>query len=86
MGPSCVEPAFLATFWLTRYRGLQRLSTGPTRTTLASPEELLRALMSTAHGVKVLAQAIRDGRAGMAPRAVRKDGKLQNKADGTPVF
>jgi hypothetical protein len=42
--------------------------------------------MSTPHGVKVLAQAIRHGRAGMAPRAVRKDGKLQNKPDGTPVF
>jgi hypothetical protein len=32
----CVELGFLATFWLTRHRGLQRVAAGPTATTPAS--------------------------------------------------
>lgn len=86
VGPACVELAFYATFWLTKYRGLQRVVDRDNPDDTREPADLLRELMSTAHGVKVLAQAVRDGRSEMAPRAVRRDGKLQNKADGTPVY
>ncbi|KRF28937.1 hypothetical protein [Phycicoccus sp. Soil802] len=77
-GEASAELAVRGAFWLTRYSALQKSS----RTDTRFAEELLQDIIRTAHGARVLHQAIVDGRAAQHPRQVNEQGEIsQTPAD-----
>ena len=73
-GANARELAIEGAFYLAMYGGL-RLS-GPHSPDRREPAQLLRDIIARPHGAHLLAQAVLDGREGIAPRAVRADGSL----------
>jgi hypothetical protein len=85
-GPYALELGFLAAFWLARHGGLRR----QTRGALGSgddrePEHLLRAMMTSEYGLRVLRHVVEDGRAGIAPRAITTSGVVATDATGAEI-
>jgi hypothetical protein len=74
-GPACRELLCLAGYHLAENRVIRPTSGGQHQDKRAT-STLLRALLDDAHGIRFLHQAIVDGRAGSAPRAVNEDGSL----------
>ncbi|GIE32248.1 hypothetical protein Ait01nite_052930 [Actinoplanes italicus] len=72
------ELAALAQFHLTRWASLRRepYGSGGTDTDKRGPHDVLLAMMKEPHGLRLLYQAIIDGRAGRAPRIVDENGQL----------
>ncbi|MEV7624243.1 hypothetical protein [Actinoplanes sp. NPDC089786] len=72
------ELAALAQFHLTRWGSLRRepYGSGGTNADKRGPHDVLRAMMEEAQGLRLLYQAIIDGRAGRAPRIVDENGQL----------
>ncbi|WP_123744636.1 hypothetical protein [Saccharothrix texasensis] len=72
------ELAALAQFHLTRRGSLRRepFGSGGTNADKRGPHDVLRAMMEETQGLRLLYQAIIDGRAGRKPRVVDENGRL----------
>ncbi|HEV2375962.1 MAG TPA: hypothetical protein VGS19_27815 [Streptosporangiaceae bacterium] len=73
-GAAACELGIQGAFYLAMH-GALRLS-GPHSPDRREPAQELRDILARPHGIHLLAQAIQDGRDGIAPRAVRADGSL----------
>jgi hypothetical protein len=80
-GPALRELAVLGAFHLTRYRVLHRAERRSDGEWL-DPGPTLRAMMHSAHGLRVLARAIVDGRADHTPEQVDEQGTTLRTAAG----
>lgn len=71
-----LELAALAQYHLTAYEALKRDPMGNTDADRRSPQEILGLMLQDERGLRLLRQAIIDGRAGVAPRLVDADGQI----------
>jgi hypothetical protein len=79
LGPSQVELMVLASYYLTKERALIR----PERKNAVEPSVIIEAMARTQEGIALLAQAVRDGRDGVAKlRRVREDLTFPQDANG----
>lgn len=85
VGPFVLELAFMAMFWLARHGGLRRQTHRGEGYDDREPQHLLREMMASSYGLDIFHQAIEDGRAGKAPRAIRPDGSIVTNATGAEV-
>ncbi|MEU3514615.1 hypothetical protein ABZ770_04885 [Streptomyces sp. NPDC006654] len=74
---SRLELAALAQYHLTAWGGLQREAMGNTNADTRGPHQILETMLQDELGLRVLAQAITDGRAGKHPRRVTEDGEFE---------
>ncbi|MCS0638698.1 hypothetical protein NX801_24190 [Streptomyces sp. LP05-1] len=72
-----VELAALAQYHLTAWGGLQREAMGSTDADKRGPHQILEAMLHDEHGLRLLAQAVIDGRTGTHPRRVTEEGDFQ---------
>jgi hypothetical protein len=86
VGPFVLELAFMAMFWLGRHGGLRRQTRRGEGFDDREPQHLLREMMASTYGLDVFRQAIEDGRAGQAPRAIRPDGSIATNATGAEIL
>lgn len=86
VGIFVLELAFMAVFWLARYGGLRRQTHRGEGYDDREPQHLLREMMTSPYGLDIFRQAIEDGRAGQAPRAIRSDGSIATNATGTEIL
>lgn len=84
-GPYGVELAFMAAFWLARHGGLRRQTRGLAEGDDREPEHLLREMMASEYGLKVLRHVIEEGRSGHAPRAIDANGEIVKDATEAEV-
>ena len=77
-----LDLAFMAVFWLARHGALRRQREDKDQ---REPEQLLRLLMHSEHGLAIFRQAVLDGRAGIAPRGVRADLTIAKDATDAEV-
>lgn len=80
-GAAARELGLLGAFYLTMYGAMRR--SGPHSIDRREPAQLLRDMLLKPHGIVQLARTVRDGRAGLQPRAVREDGSVIEKATMT---
>lgn len=80
-GPALRELAVLGAYHLTRHRVLHRAERRSDGEWL-DPGPTLRAMMRSVHGLRVLARAIVDGRAGHSPEQVDEQGNSLRSAAG----
>jgi hypothetical protein len=80
-GPALRELAVLGSYHLARYRVLHRAERRSDGEWL-DPGPTLRAMMRSAHGLRVLARAIVDGRAGRVPEQVDEQGTTLRSGSG----
>jgi hypothetical protein len=91
-----LELAALAQYHLTAYEALKREPMGNKDADQRGPQEILALMLQDERGLRLLRQAIVDGRAGISPRLVDADGQLvhgrlddngdvQLDPDGPPV-
>ncbi|MFJ5778793.1 hypothetical protein [Streptomyces sp. NPDC093094] len=73
---SRLELAALAQYHLTAWGGLQREAMGSTDADTRGPHQVVEEMLHDELGLRVLAQAVIDGRAGTRPRRVTEDGEL----------
>lgn len=85
-GPHARELGFMAAVWLARHGSLRRQTRGSAGGDDREPEHLLRELMTSEYGLKVLRHIIVDGRAGRAPRAIDDEGQVAKDATGTEIL
>lgn len=71
-----LELAALAQYYLTAYGALKREPVGHKQADQRGPQEILKLMLDDKQGVRLLRQAIIDGREGIAPRLVDEDGHL----------
>jgi hypothetical protein len=83
-GPDTRLLMLLAFYWFARYKIVPLETRGgiKDRRKLA---EVMKLMCRTEHGVRVLAQTIKDGRHGVHPRAVGADGKIEIDENGKSV-
>jgi|GEM_PF-2259822 len=86
VGPFVLELAFMAVFWLARHGGLRRQTRRGEGYDDREPQHLLREMMASAYGLDIFQQAVIDGRAGRAPRAIRPDGSIATNATGEDIL
>jgi hypothetical protein len=86
LGPYVLELAFMAVFWLARHGGLRRQTHRGEGYDDREPQHLLREMMASPYGLDIFRQAVEDGRAGRAPRAIRQDGSVATNATGTEIL
>lgn len=86
VGPSVLELAFMAVFWLARHGGLRRQTHRGEGYDDREPQHVLREMMSSAYGLDIFRQVIKEGRAGRAPRAIRPDGSVATNATGAEIL
>lgn len=72
-----MELAAIAQYHLTAWGGLRRESMGDTGADKRGPQQILELMLRDERGLRLLAQAITDGRAGTHPRRVTKAGAFQ---------
>ena len=72
-----LELAAVAQYHLTAWGGLRREVMGNTDADKRGPHLILEAMLRDEQGLRLLAQAIIDGRAGIHPRRVTRSGKFQ---------
>jgi hypothetical protein len=70
-----LELAALAQYHLTAYEALKRDPMGNKDADQRSPQEILGLMLQDERGIRLLRQAIVDGRAGVAPRLIDADGQ-----------
>ena len=80
-GAAARELGLLGAFYLAMYGALRR--SGSNTVDFREPAQLLRDMLVKPHGIVQLAQAVRDGRARVQPRAVREDGSVIETATMT---
>jgi hypothetical protein len=86
VGTFVLELAFMAVFWLARHGGLRRQTHRGEGYDDREPQHLLREMMASSYGLEIFRQAIEDGRAGRAPRAIRPDGSIATNATGAEIL
>lgn len=86
VGPRVLELAFMAVFWLARHGGLRRQTHRGEGYDDREPQHLLRETMASPYGLDILRHAVEDGRAGRAPRAIRRDGSIATNATGAEIL
>jgi hypothetical protein len=72
-----LELAAIAQYHLTAWGGLRREAMGNTGADKRGPQQILEAMLRNEQGLRLLAQAITDGRAGTQPRRVTENGAFQ---------
>jgi hypothetical protein len=72
-----LELAAVAQYHLTAWGGLGREAMGNTEADKRGPQQILESMLSDDQGLRLLAQAIIDGRAGAHPRRVTKSGDFE---------
>ncbi|WP_432184166.1 hypothetical protein [Streptomyces tendae] len=72
-----LELAAIAQYHLTAWGGLRREAMGNTGADKRGPQQILEAMLRDEQGLRLLAQAITDGRAGTQPRRVTENGAFQ---------
>ncbi|MFF9920376.1 hypothetical protein ACF1HG_22975 [Streptomyces globisporus] len=72
-----LELAAIAQYHLTAWGGLKREVMGDTDADKRGPQQLLESMLSNDQGLRLLAQAIIDGRAGTPPRRLSESGDYQ---------
>jgi hypothetical protein len=85
IGLVVLELAFMAVFWLARHGCLRRQTHRGEGYDDREPQHLLREMMVSPYGLDIFRQAIEDGRAGRAPRAIRPDGSIAVNAIGADM-
>jgi hypothetical protein len=75
-----LELAVLAQYHLTAYEALKRDPMGNTDADQRSPQEILGLMLQDERGLRLLRQAIIDGRAGIDPRLVDEEGQIVHGA------
>src|SRR6266536_843230 len=71
-----LELAALAQYHLTAYEALKRDPMGNTDADRRSPQEILGLMLQDERGLRLLQQAIVDGRSGIVPRLVDEEGRI----------
>ncbi|MEU2043469.1 hypothetical protein [Nocardia niwae] len=71
------ELAALAQYHLTAWGGLRRDAMANSEADKRGPHQIIEAMLHDERGLRLLAQAVIDGRAGIPPRRVTKDGDFQ---------
>ncbi|MEU9490642.1 hypothetical protein AB0D73_02530 [Streptomyces sp. NPDC048215] len=74
---SRLELAAIAQYHLTAWGGLKREVMGDTDADKRGPQQLLESMLSDEQGLRLLAQAIIDGRSGTHPRRLSESGGFQ---------
>jgi hypothetical protein len=77
-----LELAALAQYHLTAYGALKREPVGDKAADQRGPQEILTLMLDDGQGVRLLRQAIVDGREGIAPRLVDEDGHFVRATPG----
>ncbi|MGA5118626.1 hypothetical protein [Streptomyces pseudogriseolus] len=72
-----LELAAVAQYHLTAWGALGREAMGDTEADKRGPQQILEAMLADEQGLRLLAQAIIDGRAGTHPRRVTENGDYQ---------
>ncbi|MEV7695285.1 hypothetical protein AB0O62_01975 [Streptomyces sp. NPDC086779] len=72
-----LELAAIAQYHLTAWGGLSREVMGDTEADKRGPQQILESMLSDDQGLRLLAQAILDGRAGTHPRRLSESGDYQ---------
>jgi hypothetical protein len=71
-----LELAALGQYHMSAFEALKRDAMGNRTTDHRGPQEILALMLEDERGLRLLAQAITDGRAGIAPRLVDTDGTI----------
>jgi hypothetical protein len=72
-----LELAALAQYHLTAWGGLKREAMGDSNADKRGPHQILEAMLHDELGLRLLTQAIIDGRAGTHPRRITEEGELE---------
>jgi hypothetical protein len=81
-GPAALALLVLAAYWLTKHRCVRPATRGQSETDRRGLPALMRAVVSSKHGIRQLHRAIVDGRRGAHPQRVRPDGTPMVNAAG----